>query len=214
MKINKSEIKGRLQLWEQALTECCFLLSQSIRAFSAFTSSEISEKENNHIKKVIEFSKTKDDYREGTLVLTHLQEYESIFPRPFPTAIDCLKVSENNIMLASALLSQIFNPGNAEKNYGSKNSLTFNEKHFPVILKRSFSEKKDIDRFNFYTHKMISARDSMIGHADAGAFYIHYEEPFTASNMHSKSIEDIDAKEFLPLLEKVLEQLRLYKQSF
>ena len=194
------EIKGRLYLWHNAISECKSILNLAKKSKDAISQKNIIDDDKQYMKKYHDFLKTQDDYKQGSQKLSHWLKFQKKHKANFPSIVDCITLETNNIMLAIVFFSQIFNIGYGDDEKAKKNSKEFQNQHLDDILKIKFSEEEIIN-FHKLKDTILKIRNSMIGHADAKEFNIEHGNPITRMKMFSSKIKDIDLEFWLYCLE-------------
>jgi hypothetical protein len=194
------EIKGRLYLWHNAISECITILSLAKKSKDALSQKNIINDDKQYMKEYHDFLKTQDDYDQGSQKLSHWLKFQEKHKINFPSIVDCITIETNNIMLAIVFFSQIFNIGYGDEDKAKKNSKEFMNQHLDAILKIKFNEEEIIN-FHKLKDTILKIRNSMIGHADAKEFNIEHGNPITRMKIFSSKIKDIDLEFWLHCLE-------------
>lgn len=170
--ISKEEVYGRSSLWLAAISECKTLLTLSKRSHER--SVEISTKYNGFPPK----------------------------NEPFPSLVECIKMSEYNTMLAVIFFAQAFNSGYKDEGAAAQNTKKFIEQHLPEVLKNTFNSESKIEEFSKFKDEILTVRNQMIAHADAPSFDIKHEDNgFLTQKMHMNAIKDIDIVYWLEIID-------------
>ena len=204
------EIKGRLYLWHNAVSECKSILDLAKKAKEAIYQKNIIDEDKKYMQEYHDFLETQDDYNQGSHKFSHWLRFQKKHKINFPSFTDCILIETNNIMLAIVFFSQIFNMGYGDKEKAKKNSKEFVDQHLDNILKLKFTEE-EIIKFYKLKNTILEIRNSMIGHADAKAFNIEYGNPITRMKMFSSKIRNIDLEFWIQCLEPL--RLSILKYS-
>nr|WP_299214912.1 hypothetical protein [uncultured Allomuricauda sp.] len=185
---SNKEVYGRLSLWLAAMSECKSLLKIGKRAYDQGVSLSI--------------------------------KYNGQLPNnePFPSVVECLKISEHNKMLAVIFFSQAFNIGYKDEEAAAKNTREFIEEHFDAILDLTFSSTADKEKFILFKDEILDSRNKMIAHADAPSFNVTHEESgFLTQKLHVNSIKNIDFDYWIEVIEPfwsaILEYMSKYQST-
>lgn len=206
----KLELKGRLYLWHMALCETNDLLNQAFQLEELISKPETDEEYQVWIKPFQKFRESQEDYKVGSILASHYVKFCKLNPKPFPVITDYSKMKESNIMLAVVIFCQIFNIGHGEDSIASKNTKEFINVHMESILKKVFPNDDKLNEFNSLKKQLLTARDKMIGHADAKAFQISHGIPASSLKMYSFALENIDIKKWRELIEPLIPALLEY----
>lgn len=185
------ELRGRLFLWEVAIFRTQELLALSRRSWGGKDQDNIKRQDDVYLDKFNEFRKGMLDYREGVIEHNHMIVFDMVYHRPFPTIGECFSLHGACIELAIIYFCQILNSGNSDPGVAAKNNKDFINKHFNAIV-NSVLTLEEIDKFNHLCDELRTARDKMLGHADARSFDIQHGEPISSMKLHSESWKHID----------------------
>ena len=173
----KNELVGRLWLWAHSIDKTKELLIIAQRAALGKNQDfQISERDE-YIKKLNEFVKQQPDYKTDTIFSSQQQKFDQIYPRQFPTWGECFQIYDACIELAIIYFCQIFNFAHGEEGTASSNATRFRNEHFLAILNKVFTNNDDLEKFNKLKDVIVTARNKMIGHADANAYSIRHRTP-------------------------------------
>jgi len=174
---SKNEIVGRLWLWAQSISMTQQLLGLAFRAnIGKNQDTQINERDN-YIKNLNEFVKNQPDYKPDTIFSTQQIMFDNIYYRPYPTWNECISMHDACVELAIVYFCQILNDGYHSDNSSASNSRAFRDFHFPPILKRTFKNEDEFNKFEILKKQLTTARDKMIGHADGDSYSIQHGNP-------------------------------------
>ena len=207
------EIRGRLWLWEQAVTQCQIQLGLAERAATGLKDENIKHRELLYCRAQQKYAEEQADYEPGILKQSHLAAFRVMHPQTFPTSVDCHLTISYCVMLSVVLFSQMFNSGYKETGAAAENNKNFRSTHFENIASRVFPLDQDRTAFMMLCSEIISARDTMIGHADAKAFEIVHGTPISKMNGFEKAIQRIDRTYWFSILDRLRRGIREYSNS-
>jgi hypothetical protein len=199
---NKNELKGRFWLWVSAISQTQDLLHLASRSFEAKDQENIVGQFKVDNDKFHEFRKTLPDYKEETMNVNHFSMFNSIYKKKFPELVECFSIHDACIELAIVYFCQIMNPGNSDPGNASRNDRSFIDMHLNKIASRALSGEEML-KFNSLCVELKTARDKMLGHADAKAFNINHGEQVSSMKMHRQSWQEIDINFWREILEKL-----------
>lgn len=197
----KNELIDRLWLWAHSIEKTKELLNLSRRSkIGENQSSQISERDL-YIQKLNEFVKKQPDYKPGTMLISQRQKFNEIYPRQFPTWSECVYINEACIELAIVYFCQIFNDGFGQENSASKNNKSFRNEHLTILLSKVFMNEESLNKFTKLKDIILTARDKMIGHADADAYSISHGIPISTMKAPRQIWSEIDFDFWISFLE-------------
>ena len=215
--MTKEEITGRFMLWEMAVSEAQSCLKTAKRALEGSKQSFQKDEQKKYQEQLQEFIKTRDDYKEGTITSTQLNEYNDKYNRPFPYLAECFALHRACLNLAIIYFCQIFNTGYGNE-AAAKNTKQFREEYLDIVLQRIFPTNKEMGKFNKLLEQLMQVRDGMIGHADAGTLNIEHKEFVTTIGGPQNITRSIDMNFWLsfmePLRRGILEYMNEIKKNF
>ena len=121
----KMEIRGRLWLWEQAVTQCQIQLGLAERAATGLKDENIKHRELLYCRAQQKYAEEQADYEPGILKQSHLAAFRVMHPQTFPTSVDCHLTISYCVMLSVVLFSQMFNSGYKETGAAAENNKNF-----------------------------------------------------------------------------------------
>lgn len=208
------ETKGRLLLWSSAIYETQKLISLAIQCENAskvgVIPKHIKDKRNQAFK---EFRQKQPNYVEGTLLSSHLLEFNRMYPEPFPDVQHFHQLVKSNTMLAVIMFSQIYMSGYKDDGAVAGNSKEFVNKHLDNILSEVFTDICKREEYERFVELLLNARNSMLGHADAKAFDVKHGTPVTSFNLHVSAISGIDIRYWYGFLEPLRIAVSKYSTS-
>lgn len=197
----KLEIKGRLWLWESAISECQSILRLLSRNQMELDTGRPLERERALDSKFQEFAKQQSDYTPGTLKHSHIKMFYDANPKEFPCFTDCVSITKYGHMLVVVLFCQILNKGNFDEGIVAGNTKPFIAAHLNKIVDRLFSSEEEKEKFKNFQNQCLKARDQMIGHADGKAFNLKHGKVVSSMKMIASCVDDIDFDYFSDILE-------------
>jgi len=201
-KEKQCEIRGRLYLWHQAISECISIFQLINRNEEEQKSGRPIERSQYFSEALHEFSKQQPDYQPERQLLSHFVTFQKIQNEEYPSSIDCLKIDDYCKMLVIVFFCQLFNPGNCDKGKVAKNTKNFVQTHLDQILSTIFATDEEKEKFSQFSETCLKARDKMIGHADGSAFNVRHGHPVTSMNLVHVALLDIN----FTYMESVLER--------
>lgn len=207
--INNMELKGRLWLWYSAISHAHMLLELASRSRAAINQPNIKERDEETTRKFHEFRNTQPDNKEGEIYLNHLVLFNSIYAKEFPEITECFSMYNACIELAIIYFCQILSPGNSDPGNAAKNDKNYLIK----ISENFFQSQEEINKFNNLCNELRTARDKMLGHADAKAFSIKHGEQISSMKLHSQAWKDIDIDYWHGLLEGLAKAILEYSNE-
>lgn len=202
--LDQQELKGRFWLWVSAISKTQDLLYLAARSWDALNQENIRAQDKENIEKFHEFRKTLPDYKEGTKSLSHVALFNSSHKKDFPELVECFSIHDACVELAVIYFCQILNPGNSDPGNASKNDKAFIEKHLSEIAQRALIDTAgEIEHFNKLCAELKTARDKMLGHADAKAFNIQHGEQISSMKLHRQAWQNIDINFWRNILERL-----------
>ena len=201
----KLEIRGRLYLWETAISECQNILKLVSRNQMELNTGRPLEREKALDPQFQEFAKQQPDYTPGTIQYSHLEMFYSANPKEFPCFVDCVSITKYLHMLVVVIFCQILNKGNFQEGTVAGNTKHFIATHLNGIVDRLFTKEEEKEKFQNFQDQCLSARDQMIGHADGKAFELIHGKPVSSMKLISTCIDNIDFN----YLSEFIEELRI-----
>ncbi|HCE2429418.1 TPA: hypothetical protein NGU10_001466 [Vibrio parahaemolyticus] len=208
--MSKNEIVGRLRLWSGAIYETQRFVKLALRADNAFHSRELIDANEQRIKKMHEFSKRQPDYKEGVLLDSHAEMFDRIHPEPFPSRIECSHLKESNTISAVIMFCQIYVSGYQHDGVAFNNSKAFRDKHLEAILNEVFPINEDRKKYDDFANTLLSARNQMLGHADANSFNIKHGAIVSSLKLPSAAIKELDLHYWNDFLEPLHQAILKY----
>jgi hypothetical protein len=203
MNDEKIELRGRLWLWDLAVTQTQQLLFLAERSKSGAEQQHIRDELDAYNKSLRDFVRGKPDHEEGVLRLSVVKEYDAQNRRAFPTWVECMAIHGACIELALIYFSQVLNVGHADIGSAAKRDKPFRDQHLKAIASTVFSEKSDMDRFFNLFEQILAARDQMIGRADGKAFGIQHGNTVSTMKTYRQAWEHIDLEYWSSFLERL-----------
>lgn len=203
MNDEKLEVRGRLWLWDLAVTQTQQLLLLAERSKSGAEQQHIRDELDAYNKSLRDFVRGKPDHEEGLLRLSIVKEFDTQHPRVFPTWAECMLIHDACIELAIIYFSQVLNVGHADIGSAAKSDKPFRDQHLKAIASAVFPERSDFDRFFNLCDQILTARDKMIGHADGKAFGIQHGNTASTMKMYRQAWEHIDLEYWSSFLERL-----------
>ncbi len=206
----KLEVKGRLWLWESAVSECKSILKLVTRNKMEIDTGRPLQRETVLDEKFQEFAKAQIDYTPGNMKFSHHQEFYALNQKEFPCFTDCTSITRYGHMLVVVLFCQILNKGNFDEGKVAGNTKHFIATHLNQLTGRLFSTKEDKEKFRKLQNQCLKARDQMLGHADGQAFNLEHGEAVSSMKMISSCIDDIDFEYLSDILEDFRLEILMY----
>ena len=203
MASEKLEVRGRLWLWELAVSQTQQLLFLAKRSKIGAEQQHIRDELNAYTKSLQDFARGRPDYKEGNLKSSVKKEFDAQHPRAFPTLIECMTIHDACIELAIVYFSQILNIGHADTGSAAKSDKIFRDQHLNAIASMVFPDQPDNDRFFDFCKQILTARNKMIGHADGEAFDIQHGTPISKMKSFRQAWEHIDLTYWASFLERL-----------
>lgn len=200
----KRAVQSRLMLWDMAIGESERLVRLAKRANAAINSEEVKKKLERENEAFAQFLKNKTDYVEGTgLKQSDLMRFDSLYEKEYGGFTDISATVRACQMLAVILFCQVLKGGKGDGGNVVKNDDKFVEKYLGELLELTCTSKEEVALWRKLFLQLETARDKMLGHADASAFEVSHLDWGTSAKLHYKSIENIDFDCFLNLLERL-----------
>ncbi|MGR6862762.1 hypothetical protein ACU5EH_22460 [Aliivibrio salmonicida] len=211
--MNSEEAKGRFFLWHAAICETQRLISLAIKCENASKSPQLRDVLAQRMERYHAFRKQQPDYQEGIQFHSHLVEFGRLNPEPFPSITDCFQLKDSNTMLAVVMYCQIYMSGYLDEGTAASNNKPFREEHLEPILVEVFPSTEDREIYEAFVEKIVSARNKMLGHADAEAFEVKHGTPVSSHKLHVTAIKDIDLHYWQSFLEPLRVALLKYSNG-
>ena len=199
------EIKGRLWLWMNAISECQSILRLVKRTQAELDTGRPNEIEISSNENFKDFLRQQPDYKPGHLLLSHIIAFDKSNPKEFPCFTDCLSIKYYLKMLSVIIFCQIINKGNSDKGNTAGNTKNFISTHLSEIENRIFLIQEDKNRFKYFKEQCKKSRDQMLGHADGSAFEVKHGPQVSSMKIIQSSIKEIDFE----YMNSILEPLRV-----
>lgn len=209
----RREVRGRLLLWESAIHECRTRLRLVARARCGAQSPDRVAQEIAYLKAFRDYERQQPDYRPGTQLLSHLEEFRASHPEAFPSIPECFLISDYCALFAVVLFCQLFVSGNRHTGRAAKNRDRLMDDLRDQVLRRVFREEVERARFEALKDRLVKVRDKMLGHADAQAFDVRHGDGVIAMNMHARALEGLDLEYWTAILEPLSIAVREYGQQ-
>jgi len=206
---SKKELIGRLWLWANSITRTQELLQLAFRANIGKHQESQKDEMDNYNKKLNEFVKDQPDYKPGTIIKSQQIAFDRTFHRAFPTFLECAGTYDACIELAIVYFCQIFNKGYGSIGEAAKNDKDFVYENFNAILERVFGTSEEFEKFERLKTNILTARDKMIGHSDAGSYSIQHGNQYSVMKS-VRSWRDIDIEFWNSFLEKMKIEIHNY----
>ncbi len=209
----KFEVRGRLWLWESAISECQGILRLLSRNQMEFDTGRPRKRETALDAKFQEFAKQQPDYTPGKIKYSHHKMFFDTNPKEFPCFTDCISITKYGHMLVVVLFCQILNKGNFDEGTVAGNTKHFISTHLNEIVDRLFASKEEKKKFKNFQNQCLNARDQMLGHADGKAFNLNHGEAVSSMKMISSCTDDIDFDYFSNIIESFRIEILKYAEE-
>lgn len=206
----KNELVGRLWLWSQSFSNTRHLLEMVFRANIGIQDELRLKEQDTYISKLNEFAKHQSGYKEGQTLQSHQRKFDELYPRTFPTWLECWAIHDAFVELAIVYFCQVFNSGSCREGQSAKSDKSFRNEHLTKILATVFPTNEEMVKFEFLKNSVVTARDKVIGHSDGEAYNITHSSPVSTYRGPNISWRDIDFEFWYASLEKFITATRNY----
>lgn len=205
-------VQARLMLWFMAVDEATRNLNLARRALQARETAAHKAKEAERANLWKTYLRDECGYVEGKgLKYSDVKEFDTRNPREFGWTGDLFAISDSCRMLAVILFCQIFKPGNEDPGVVEPNTKQFVSEHLEVLLRVVAPTESEKKSFSSLRKLLETARDKMLGHADAKAFEVsRHPSGLQRLNMHVAAIKGIDFGQFEDVAERLRSALHQY----
>ena len=206
----KNELVGRLWLWSQSISKTQHLLEMAFRTNIAKQDELRIQEHDDYANRLNEFSKQEFGHKEGKTLPSHRRESDELYPRPFPTWLECCAIHDAFAELAIVYFCQIFNSGRSQEGETAKNDENFRKEHLAKILAIVFPTIEEMANFESLKVSLLTVRDKVIGHSDGEAYNITHSSPVSIKKGPNISWRNIDFEFWYSSLEKFINATRNY----
>ncbi len=206
----KNEIIGRLWLWSEAVSKTKHLLEMSFRTNEGKQESFRLQEQETYAIKLKEFAKQQPDYRNDIVFPSHRKKFDEIYPRAFPTWLECCAIHDAFVELAIVYFCQLFNSGYSQHGETAKSDKSFRDEHLIKVLNKVFLTPTEMTQFESLKKTLTSARDKVIGHSDGDAYKITHSSPVSVLRGPNISWREIDFEFWYSFLDKMVTAIHNY----